>query len=78
MDAMTDGSQEGMQHFDGELERLIRAGLVELETGLSYASNPGNLRLCLVDYIDEQSVAAEAADAATANEPAAENVGTTS
>ena len=54
VDAMTDGSQEGMQHFDGELERLIRAGLVELETGLSYASNAGNLRLCLVDYIDEQ------------------------
>ena len=78
VDAMTDGSQEGMQHFDGELERLIRAGLVEMETGLSYASNAGNLRLCLVDYIDEAAAAAETAAAATANEPAAENVGTAS
>ncbi len=83
VDAMTDGSQEGMQHFDGELERLIRAGLVELETGLSYASNAGNLRLCLVDYIDEQAAAAAAAaeaaaETAAANEPAAENVGTAS
>ena len=78
VDAMTDGSQEGMQHFDGELERLIRAGLVELETGLSYASNAGNLRLCLVDYIDEAAAAAETAAAATANEPAAENVQTAS
>jgi twitching motility protein PilT len=55
VDAMNDGAQEGMQHFDGELERLIRDGTVELETGLSYASNPGNLRLSLTDFIEEQS-----------------------
>jgi twitching motility protein PilT len=79
VDAMTDGSGEGMQHFDGELERLIREGVVELEAGLSYASNAGNLQLCLADFIEDQSVAAAAAaQAAAANEPAAENVGTTS
>jgi hypothetical protein len=29
-----------MQHFDSEIAKLVRTGLVELETGLSYASNP--------------------------------------
>jgi twitching motility protein PilT len=57
LDAMNDGAQEGMQHFDGELEKLIRAGTVELETGLSYASNPGNLRLALTDFVEEQAAA---------------------
>jgi twitching motility protein PilT len=58
IDAMNDGSQEGMQHFDGELEKLIRAGTVDLETGLSYASNTGNLRLSLADFVEEQAVQA--------------------
>jgi Tfp pilus assembly ATPase PilU len=61
---MNDGAQEGMQHFDGELEGLIRAGTVELETGLSYASNAGNLRLSLTDYIEEQAAAQAAEQAA--------------
>jgi len=53
LDAMRDGSQEGMQYFDGEIERLIRSGVVNLEVGLSYATNAGNLRLELSDFIDE-------------------------
>src|SRR5581483_2796709 len=53
LDAMRDGSQEGMQYFDGEIEKLIRNGVVDLELGLSYATNPGNLRLELSDFIDE-------------------------
>jgi twitching motility protein PilT len=61
VDAMNDGGQEGMQHFDGELEKLIRAGTVDLETGLGYASNPGNLRLQLADFAEEQA-AAQAAE----------------
>jgi twitching motility protein PilT len=60
VDAMNDGAQEGMQHFDGELERLIREGIVELETGLSYASNAGNLRLSLTDFVEEQAAQAAA------------------
>jgi twitching motility protein PilT len=55
VDAMTDGSQEGMQNFDGELEKLIRAGTVDLEVGLSYSSNAGNLRLSLTDFVEEQA-----------------------
>jgi twitching motility protein PilT len=53
VDAMRDGELEGMQHFDGVIERLIREGLVDMETGLAYASNPGNLRLQLIDLAGE-------------------------
>jgi hypothetical protein len=38
-----------MQHFDGEIEKLVRAGIVDTDTGLAYATNPGNLRLVLAD-----------------------------
>jgi twitching motility protein PilT len=46
-DAMNDGVLEGMQSFDYELERLILAGILDRETGLSYASNRTNLQLRL-------------------------------
>ncbi len=54
LDAMIDGDTEGMQHFDGEIEKLIRAGIVDLETGLAYATNPGNLRLILADLSEAE------------------------
>ena len=50
LDAMRVGSTEGMQHFDGEIEKLIRAGTIDFETGMAYATNPGNLRLELADF----------------------------
>lgn len=56
LDAMRDGSNEGMQYFDGELERLIRTGVVDLEVGLSHATNPGNLRLELADLAEAQTM----------------------
>jgi twitching motility protein PilT len=49
LEAMQDGESEGMQHFDGEIEKLVRAGTVDLDTGLAYATNPGNLRLAIAD-----------------------------
>ena len=49
LDAMRDGGTEGMQCFDGEIEKFIRAGVLDLETGLGYATNEGNLRLQLAD-----------------------------
>jgi twitching motility protein PilT len=52
LDAMRDGAQDGMQHFDGEIERMVRAGTINAEVGLSYATNPSNLRLALVDVLD--------------------------
>jgi len=53
LDAMRDGSNEGMQHFDGELDKYIRAGIVDFETGLGFATNAGNLRLEMQDYLDD-------------------------
>ena len=53
LDAMRDGYTEGMQHFDGGIEQLVRAGVIELDTGLAYATNPGNLRLLLSDIAGE-------------------------
>jgi twitching motility protein PilT len=51
LDAMRDGSQDGMQYFDGEIEKLIRAGVLDVDTGLAYATNPGNLRLEISDLV---------------------------
>jgi len=52
LDAMRDGDTEGMQHFDGEIEKLIRNGVVEFETALTYSTNAGNLRLELADFLE--------------------------
>jgi twitching motility protein PilT len=53
LDAMRDGSNEGMQHFDGVLDKFIRDGLVEFEVAMGFATNAGNLRLELQDYLDD-------------------------
>jgi len=42
-DAIKAGGSEGMQHFDGEIAKLVNDHVVDFETGLSYASNPSNL-----------------------------------
>jgi twitching motility protein PilT len=47
MDAMAQGETEGMQTFDGEIEKLVRSGVVSKQDGLAYASNSGNLLLRL-------------------------------
>src|ERR1700682_3606733 len=52
LDAMRDGDTEGMQHFDGEIEKLIRNGIVDFDTALTYSTNAGNLRLELADYLE--------------------------
>ena len=54
LDAMRDGATEGMQHFDGEIEKLIRAGIVDFESGLSYSTNAGNLRLEMADFLEDR------------------------
>jgi twitching motility protein PilT len=40
LDAIKAGATEGMQHFDGEIAALVRDRVVDLETGISFASNP--------------------------------------
>src|SRR3984957_6438003 len=49
LEAMIDGDTDGIQHFDGEIEKLVRVDLIDLDTGFAYATNPGNLRLVLSD-----------------------------
>lgn len=63
LDAMRDGSTEGMQHFDAEIEKFIRGGVIEFETGLTYSTNAGNLRLELADFMDDRKNKASASRA---------------
>jgi twitching motility protein PilT len=53
LDAMRVGGDEGMQHFDGEIERMIREGIIDMDIGMAYATNAGNLRLELADFAEE-------------------------
>jgi twitching motility protein PilT len=39
LDCLKASESEGMQHFDAEIAKLVRSGLVDLETGLCFASN---------------------------------------
>ena len=47
LDAMEQGQQDGMQTFDGVIEKMIRSGVLTLEGALPYATNSGNLMLRL-------------------------------
>jgi twitching motility protein PilT len=49
LDAMRDGELDGMQCFDGEIAKLVRAGVISMSTGLLHATNPGNLQVELAD-----------------------------
>jgi twitching motility protein PilT len=49
LDAMRDGELDGMQHFDGELEKLLRIDVITRSTALLFATNPGNLQLQIAD-----------------------------
>jgi twitching motility protein PilT len=44
---MKDGAAEGMQYFDGEIEKLVRAEVVDLDTALKYATDPLELKQAL-------------------------------
>jgi twitching motility protein PilT len=56
LDAMRDGGLDGMQYFDGELEKLVRSGAISMSTALLYATNSGNLKVALADVPDEDSL----------------------
>jgi len=49
IDAMHDGSVDGMQIFDDELEKLWQKRVITKEIALAYATNPTNLGLRLTD-----------------------------
>jgi twitching motility protein PilT len=46
-EVMKDGLSEGMQFFDGEIEKLVRAGIIDSETALAHAANPRELEKAL-------------------------------
>jgi twitching motility protein PilT len=52
VDAMKQGDNDGMQTFDMVIERLIREGQIDYSTGISYATNPNNLRVELGDMAE--------------------------
>ena len=56
LDAMRDGSMDGMQHFDGELEKLVRADVITMSTALLYATNRGNLQVEMADVPADASL----------------------
>jgi twitching motility protein PilT len=47
LEAMRDGASEGMQCFDGELEKLVRAGILDPDTAMMHATDPQELRQTL-------------------------------
>ena len=47
LQAMKNGASDGMQCFDGELEKLVQAGVVSPETAMMYATDPQELRQTL-------------------------------
>ena len=61
LDAMKAGSEDGMQDFDGEMERLLREGVITMETALSYCTNSNNMRLAVSDLIEERRQSERAA-----------------
>ena len=47
LEAVRNGASEGMLHFDQEIEKLVRAGVVDQEVGLSYATDSQQLQRSL-------------------------------
>lgn len=43
LEAMKAGESEGMQHFDSEIAKLVQDRVIDLETGLTFASNAATL-----------------------------------
>jgi twitching motility protein PilT len=71
LDAMRDGSGDGMQCFDIEIEKLIRSKVLDMDTGMAYATNEGNLRLLLADLADGQQDSIPSASSSSAQKTAA-------
>ncbi|MEA2558768.1 MAG: twitching motility protein PilT [Acidobacteriota bacterium] len=57
LDAIHDGSIDGMQTFDDELEKMWEKGIIGKDTALAYATNPTNLALRLTE--DSEGIPSE-------------------
>jgi twitching motility protein PilT len=49
IDAMEQGEQDGMQTFDGVIEKMVRNGVLTQQGAMPYATNANNLQLRLGD-----------------------------
>jgi twitching motility protein PilT len=47
LEKVKNGAADGMQDFDSEIAKLVRAGVVDFETALTYATDPEQLRRTL-------------------------------
>jgi twitching motility protein PilT len=56
IDAMEQGDQDGMQTFDGVIEKMVRDGVLTQEGALPYATNINNLLLRLGDLSGQAPV----------------------
>jgi twitching motility protein PilT len=71
LDAMRDGTFDGMQDFDSVIKEFIERKTVTLEDGLAFATNPNNLMLTLKgvtaqdDYLRAEAAAPAPRAAAT-------------
>jgi twitching motility protein PilT len=44
------GAGEGMQHFDAEIEKLVRCGIVDPQAAFTHANDPQELKQALSDF----------------------------
>jgi twitching motility protein PilT len=49
LEAIKAGHSEGMQDFDSEIEKLVRSGVVDLQTALGHANDAHGLKAALAD-----------------------------
>lgn len=67
IDAMEQGDQDGMQTFDGVIEKMVRTGVLSREAAMPYATNANNLLLRLTDLDGATPVPTAAAPATDEN-----------
>ena len=48
--AIKAGAADGMQHFDAEIEKLVRKGVVDIQTALAHANDAQELKRALADF----------------------------
>jgi twitching motility protein PilT len=49
LEAIKGGAAEGMQHFDAEIKKLVRNGIVDVQTALAHANDTQGLKHALSD-----------------------------
>ena len=50
IEAIKTGAAEGMQHFDAEIEKLVRNGIVDVQTALAHANDTHGLKQALSGF----------------------------